>query len=82
MNPEDTQQGLFPKALPPARPAASPQQLADLLVRLKLRRRELLDAYAVSFESDELISPSAMQPLATIQQAIVAVKAELVETGP
>ena len=75
MSPEDTQQGLFPEAPPPAKPAASPQQLADLLARLKLWRAALIDSYVARLEPDEPVS--ALQPLATVEGVIAAISESL-----
>ena len=82
MTSEDAQQGLFPEATPPALPVATEAQIAELLTRLKLRRAALVDAYAVGFGCDEPVSVSFLQPLATLQEAIEAVAAELAQGEP
>ncbi len=75
---DSTSSGLFPDPIPPP-PAATPADRVNLLRRLQDRRRELVDAYAVGLDPDELLAPSALQPLATIHVAIAAVEAELAE---
>ena len=74
--------GLFPDPIPPAPPAATPADRVEMLVRLRARRRELVDAFAVGLALGEPLSASAMQPLATIQAAIAAVEAELGADDP
>ena len=81
---DTAQPALFPPAPPPAPapPLATPAERAELLVRLRARRRELVDAYAVGLTLGELVVLSAVQPLAVVQQAIVAVEDELAEGRP
>ncbi len=68
--------GLFPQAPPPAPPMATPDERAELLVRLRARRQELVDTFAVGLALGEPLSPSAVQPLAVVQAAIEACEAE------
>ena len=77
--PDTALPGLFPQAPPPPRPEARPEDRLALLVRLRDRRRELVDAYAVGLDPGGPLSPSAVQPLAVVQAAITAVEAELGE---
>ena len=81
MSPDEAQQNLFPEAAPPVLPVATAAQLAELLARLRHRRRELVAACAVGLGPYEPLSPSAVQPLATIQAAIEAAEAEARELG-
>ena len=75
--PDTAQPGLFPQVPPPAPLMATPAERAELLRQLRDRRRQLVDAFAVGLDPAEPLSPSAVQPLATIQAAIEAVEAEL-----
>ena len=65
MTPDTKQQ---PALFPPPPPLA---------LQLRERRRQLVDAFAVSLAMGEPLSPSAVQPLAVVQAAIEAVEAEL-----
>ena len=71
------QPALFPPPPPPAAAIATPADRAELLVQLRARRQELVDAYAVGLALGEPLAPSAVQPLATVQGAIMAIEAEL-----
>ena len=66
----------------PVEPVARQQDRVALLWRLRARRRELVDALAVGLVDDEPLSPSSVEPLATIQGAIEAVEAEVGEGDP
>ncbi len=61
---------------------ATPGERAELLVKLREQRRQLVDAYAVGLALGEPLSPSAVQPLAVLQVAIAAVEAESAEDRP
>jgi hypothetical protein len=56
---------------------ATSEERAELLVQLRARRRQLIDAYAVGLAMGEPLSPSAVQPLTTVQAAIEACEAEM-----
>ena len=71
---------MTPEGAPPDSPAI--QSLEVLLWRLKDRRRELAIDLAVGLGPDEVLIPSAMQPLAAIETAIQAVAAEVGEGDP
>ena len=60
-----------------APPMATSEERAELLVQLRARRRQLIDAYAVGRALGEPLAPSAARPLAIVHQAIMAVEAEL-----
>ena len=66
----------------PVEPVARHQDRVELLWRLRARRRELIDALAAGLADDEPLSPSSVEPLATIQGAIEAVEAEVGEGDP
>ncbi len=76
------QPGLFPPPPRQALPVATPDERAELLVQLRERRRQLVDAYAVGLARGEPLSPSAVQPLAVVQAAIAAIEADFAEGGP
>ncbi len=79
---DDVLPSLFSEATPPARPMASPEQIAALLDQLRGRRRELIDALAVGLGPDEPLPPSSVAPLAAIETAIQAVQAAVGEGDP
>ena len=60
---------------PPGTP--SPQPLEELLWRLKARRHELAVALALSIDPDLPVPPSIVAPLAAVETAIQAVRAEI-----
>ena len=77
------QAGLFPPPPPPALPVATQADRVDLLRRLRERRRELVDAYALA--AGESPPPSSLWPLVYVETAIRAVEAVLdaeLERGP
>ena len=68
----------------PVEPVARHQDRVELLWRLRARRRELVDTLAVGLADvqDEPLMPSTVQPLATLQAAIMAVEVEVGEGNP
>ncbi len=74
--PDTALPGLFPQASPPP-PMATPDERAELLRQLRVRRRELVDDLAVGLGRGEPLSPSIVEPPAMLHVAIAAVEAEL-----
>ena len=79
---DSTTSELFPSPPPPALPVATPDERAELLVKLRVDRHQLINAYAIALALGEQLSASAVQPLATVQAAIMAVEADFEEGGP
>lgn len=71
--------GLVNKPVRPPQPVATEEQIAELLARLRVRRRQLVNALAIGLVDvqDEPLPPSAVAPLAVLQGAIQAIEAEI-----
>ena len=71
---------------PPARPETPPEERAELLARLRERRRELFAAYANALDPEAPLMPSSLVPFVTVHAAIEACEAEMAaeqwDTGP
>ena len=67
----------------PARPDARPEDRVELLDQLRVRRRELVDHFAVEASVDDAgPAVSSLWPLMVIQTAIAAVEAEMEQGKP